>query len=69
MSARRREELKRRAWSEYHAATRGLGGYEYDQTEPVAWLRLRRELALLNRHARRESDEAAFAPPDDPPAA
>jgi len=51
-----REELVAQAWSEYLCSCRASSGDRYeDVIEPLAWARLLRRLAAINRAANRGS--------------
>ena len=48
---------ERGAWEEYLRTIRGLGTDIYDQTEALAWRRLRRTMAQLAHDRRRDEFE------------
>lgn len=53
----RHDAREREAWDEYLRTTRLAPDYAYDQAEPLAWRRLRRQLAELHHDRRRDAFE------------
>ncbi len=49
--------LEREAWDEYLTTIRGAHDGAYDQAEPLAWRRLRRQIAQLAHDRRRDEFE------------
>jgi hypothetical protein len=50
-------ERERGAWDEYLCTIRGIAVEVYDQTEALAWRRLRRTMAQLSHDRRRDEFE------------
>ena len=48
---------ERDAWDEYLRTIRGIDADVYQQTEPLAWRRLRRQIAQLAHDRRRDEVE------------
>jgi hypothetical protein len=50
-------QRERGAWDEYLGTIRGLAAEVYDQSEALAWRRLRRTMAQLSHDRRRDEFE------------